>query len=78
MFLQLQIYFSDQPSLHQAVSTSHYTMDCRRPGFPVPHHLPEFAQVHDHWITDAIQPSHPLSLSSSIYLDTYYSFTYMI
>ena len=28
--------------------------------FPVPHHLPEFAQVHDHWIGDAIQPSHPL------------------
>ena len=35
-------------------------MDCSLPGFPVPHHLPEFAQVHVHWIGDAIQPSHPL------------------
>ena len=31
----------------------------RSHGFPVPHHLPEFAQVHFHWINDAIQPSHP-------------------
>ena len=31
------------------------------PGFPVPHHLLEFAQVHVHWIGGAIQPSHPLS-----------------
>ena len=34
------------------------------PSFPVPHHLPEFAQVHVHGISDAIQPSHPLSPSS--------------
>ena len=36
-------------------------MDCNTPGFPVPNHLPEFAQVHVHWISDAIQPAHPLS-----------------
>ena len=35
-------------------------MDCSTPGLPVPHHLPEFTQVHVHWIGDAIQPSHPL------------------
>ena len=35
-------------------------IDCRKPGFPVSHHLPEFAQVHVHWISDAIQPSYPL------------------
>ena len=35
-------------------------MDCSTPGFPVLHHLPEFAQTHVHWIGDAIQPSHPL------------------
>ena len=34
-------------------------MDCR-PGFPVLHHLPEFAQTHAHWVSDAIQPSGPL------------------
>ena len=39
-------------------------MDCSMPGFPVPHHLPEFAQVHVRWIGDAIQSSYPLSPSS--------------
>ena len=39
-------------------------MDCGTLGLPVPHHLPEFAQVHVHWIGDTIQPSHPLSPSS--------------
>ena len=35
-------------------------MDCSTPGFPVLHHLPEFAQTHVHWVGDAIQPFHPL------------------
>ena len=39
-------------------------MDCSTPGFPVPRHLPEFAQVHVYSIGDAIQLSHPLSPSS--------------
>ena len=38
-----------------------YPMDCHMPGFPVRHHLPEFTQTHVHWVSDAIQPSHPLS-----------------
>ena len=29
-------------------------MDCSLPGFPVLHHLPEFAQTHVHWVSDAI------------------------
>ena len=44
--------------------TLHDPVHCSRPGLPVPHHLPEFAQTHVHWIGDAIQPSHPLSPSS--------------
>ena len=36
-------------------------MDVSTPGFPVLHDLPEFAQTHLHWVSDAIQPSHPLS-----------------
>ena len=36
-------------------------MDCSTSGFPVLHHLPEFAQVRVHLVSDAIQPSHPLS-----------------
>ena len=31
------------------------------PGVPVHHQLPEFTQIHIHWVGDAIQPSHPLS-----------------
>ena len=38
--------------------------DCSMPGLPVLHHLPKFAQVHVHCISDAIQPSHPLMPSS--------------
>ena len=34
-------------------------VDCSTPGLPVPHYLLEFAQVHVHWIIDAIQLSHP-------------------
>ena len=36
-------------------------MNCSTPGFPVLHHLLEFAQIHIHWVSDAIQPSHPPS-----------------
>ena len=40
-------------------------MDCSMPGLSVPHHLPKFAQVHVHCISDAFQPSHPLTPSSA-------------
>ena len=36
-------------------------MDCSAQGFPVHHQLPELAQTYVHWVSDAIQPSHPLS-----------------
>ena len=39
-------------------------MDWSTPGFPVLHHLLELAQTHVHWVSDAIQPSHPLSSPS--------------
>ena len=48
-------------SVAQSCPTLCNPMDCSRPGFPVYHHLPEFAQTHVHWVGDAIQPSHPLS-----------------
>ena len=35
------------------------------PGLPVHHQLPEFTQTHIHRVSDAIQPSHPLSSPSS-------------
>ena len=36
-------------------------MNRSTPGLPVHHHLPEFTQTHVHQVSDAIQPSHPLS-----------------
>ena len=39
-------------------------MDCSMPGFPVRHELLEIVQTHVHWISDAIQLSHPLSSPS--------------
>ena len=40
-------------------------MDWSTPGFPVHHHLPELAQTHVHWVSDAIHPSRPRSSPSS-------------
>ena len=39
-------------------------MDCSTLGFPVHHQLLELAHTHVHWVSDAIQPSHPLSAPS--------------
>ena len=39
-------------------------MDCSTAGLPVYHQLLEFTQTHVHWVSDAIQPSHPLSSPS--------------
>ena len=39
-------------------------MDCSTPGFPIYHQLPELSQTHAHWVSDAIQTSHPLSSPS--------------
>ena len=47
-------------SITQSCPTLCDPMDCRTPGFPVLHHLPELDQTHVHWVGDAIQPSHPL------------------
>ena len=40
-------------------------MNCSTPGLPVPHQLPECAQVHVYWVGDAIQLSHPATSFSS-------------
>ena len=34
--------------------------ECKRPGLPVHHQSPEFAQTHVRWVSDTTQPSHPL------------------
>ena len=40
-------------------------MDCTKLGFPVLHYLPEFAQSDVRCVSDAIQPSHPVTPFSS-------------
>ena len=39
-------------------------MNRSMPGLPVHHQLPESTQTHVHWVSDTIQPSHPLSSPS--------------
>ena len=51
-------------SVAQLCPTLCDAMDCSMLGFPVPHHLPELAQTHVNWVSDSIQPSHPLSSPS--------------
>ena len=51
------LLFSHQvtcPTLYNPINYS-------TPGLPVPYHLLEFAEVHVHWLSDAVQPSLPLS-----------------
>ena len=46
------------------VSDSLWPMNRSTPGLPVHQQLPEFTQTHVHRVSDAIQPSHPLSSPS--------------
>ena len=47
-------------SVTQSCPTPCDPMECSTPGLPVHHQLLELAQTHVHWVSDAIQPSHPL------------------
>ena len=57
-------------SVAQSCPTLWDPMDCSMPGFPVLHHLPEFAQTHVYWL---VMPSnhlilcHPLFFLPSIF-----------
>ena len=42
---------------------------CSSPGFHVLYYLLEFAQIRVHWVSNAIQPSYPLSLGSPLVLN---------
>ena len=58
---QVIVQFS---SVAQLSPTLCLPMNRSTPGFPVHHQLPEFTQIHVHRVSDAIQPSHPLSSPS--------------
>ena len=53
-------------SVAQSCLTLCNPMNCSTPGLPVHHQLPEFTQTHIHRVSDAIQPSHPLSFPSPL------------
>ena len=54
----LDIQFS---SVTQSCPTLCDPMNRSIPGLPVHHQLPESIQTHVHWVSDTIQPFHPLS-----------------
>ena len=51
-------------SVAQSCPTLCNPMDCCTPGFPVLHYHLWFVQTHVHWVGNAIQPTHSLSLPS--------------
>ena len=51
-------------SVAQSCLTLCDPMNRSTPGLLVHHQLPEFTHTHVHWVSDAIQPSHPLSSRS--------------
>ena len=51
-------------SVAQSCLTLCNAMNCSMPGLPVHDQLPESTQIHVHWVSDAIQSSHPLSSPS--------------
>ena len=59
-----QNYFGWFSSVAQSCPTLRDPMNRSTPGLPVPHQFPEFTQTHVHRVSDAIQPSHPLSSPS--------------
>ena len=58
-------------SVTQSCLTLCDPMNCSTPGFPVRHQLPELAQTHVHRVSDANQPSHPVSSPSPAAFNLY-------
>ena len=52
-------------SVTQSCPALYDSMDCSTPGLFVHQQLPEFTQTHVHWVSDSIEPSHPLLPFSS-------------
>ena len=52
-------------SVTKSYPTLRDPMDCSTPGFPVVRHFLELVQTHVYWVSDAIQPYHPLLPASS-------------
>ena len=63
-FIVISITSVQFGSVTQLCLTLWDPMNRSMPGLPVHHQLPEFTQTHAHWVSDAIQPPHPLSSPS--------------
>ena len=60
----ITMFYIQFSSVAQSCPTLCDPMNRSMPGLPVHHQLPEFTQTHVHQVSDAIQPSHPLSSPS--------------
>ena len=63
-FRYIHLQFSSIQISRSVVSDSLQPHESQTPGLPVHHQLPEFTQTHVHRVSDAIQPSRPLSSPS--------------
>ena len=64
LFVSYKTFLLIKVSSVQSRLTFCNPMNCSTTGFSVHHQLPELTQIHVHWVSDAIQPSHPLSSPS--------------
>ena len=71
IYLAVHLFSIQFSSVTQSCPSLCDPTDCSLPGLPVHHQLPEFTQIHVHWVSDAIQPSLilccPLLLPPSIF-----------
>ena len=68
-FISLSVIVSQFSSLAHLCLTLCDPMNHSTPGLLVHHQFPESTQTHVHWVSDAMQPSHPLlSLSPALNL----------
>ena len=63
--IKLCLYIHQFSSVAPSYLTLCNPMNCSKPGLPVHQQLPESTQTQVHWVSDAIQPSYPLSFPSS-------------
>ena len=59
-FSSVRLCVTPQTAAYQAAPSMGFSRQEYWSGVPL-HQLPEFTQTHAHWVSDAIQPSHPLS-----------------
>ena len=59
MIFKLLIQYVVIVRLHSCIQLCD-SMNCSMPHFVILHHLLELAQTHVHWVSDAIQTSHPV------------------